>query len=133
MTLPAWSPMGHTCRLPVVFPTVMAASYFFQIAYAGFSLAILHTNDVHAEFEQFNDHALPCTKRDIVNNECYGGIARRMTAVKETRKSDENVLLLDAGDAFRGTTWFDVYEGNATAYFMNYLSYDAMVSMVIYY
>lgn len=42
-----------------------------------------------------------------------------------------NVLLLDAGDQFQGTVWFNYYKGAEAAYFMNKLGYNAMVIVVI--
>lgn len=99
---------------------------------SGSKLTILHTNDVHSEFEQFNEFGLPCTKDDLTNSQCFGGIARRFSAVREARENNENVLFVDAGDAFQGTAWFDLYQGNATAHFMNYLGYDAMVRYVYF-
>lgn len=37
---------------------------------------------------------------------CYGGWARRATAVKQYRLNNKNVLLLDAGDQSQGTPWY---------------------------
>ena len=68
------------------------------------------------------------SRDNLANGECYGGLARRVTKIQEIRNSTENVLLLDAGHQFQGSMWFYVYKGEATANFMNKLSYDAMVS-----
>ncbi|XP_072036304.1 snake venom 5'-nucleotidase-like [Amphiura filiformis] len=89
-------------------------------------LTLLHTNDVHTRFEQTDLYGNECTKELEENGQCYGGVARRMTKIKEIRNSVDNVLLFDAGDAFQGTIWFYVYRGVATAHFMNLLEYDAM-------
>ncbi|KAL4216528.1 5'-nucleotidase [Mactra antiquata] len=89
-------------------------------------LTILHTNDVHARFEQFNNYGSDCRQWNIDQNKCFGGVARRATKIKEIRSSHDNVLLLDAGDQFAGTMFFSVYRGNATAFFMSQLGYDAM-------
>lgn len=56
-----------------------------------------------------------------------GGVARRKTKIDEIRKEKENVLLLDAGDQFQGTVWFNIYKGLEAAHFMNLLKYDAQV------
>ena len=64
---------------------------------------------------------------DSAANRCYGGVARRQTVIKRIRKTHPNVLLLDAGDQFQGTVWFTIYEGSASSFFMNQLSYDVMV------
>ncbi|ANS73778.1 bifunctional metallophosphatase/5'-nucleotidase [Paenibacillus yonginensis] len=69
----------------------------------GFEFRILHTNDTHAHLDN---------------------IARRVTAINEART--DNTLLLDAGDVFSGTLYFNQYNGLADLYFMNKLGYDAM-------
>ena len=86
-----------------------------------FNLTILHTNDVHARFEETDALGGPCTSN------CFGGVARRQTIVKEIRQSHRNVLFLDGGDQFQGTLWFTYYRGNATKFFMQKLGYDIMV------
>ncbi|MBN3301751.1 5NTD nucleotidase, partial [Amia calva] len=88
---------------------------------AGFELTLLHTNDVHARVEQTSRDSGKCSSGD-----CYAGVARRFTKVAELRRSEPNVLLLDAGDQFQGTVWFNYYKGAEAAYFMNKLKYDAM-------
>ncbi|XP_056419231.1 5'-nucleotidase [Hyla sarda] len=89
---------------------------------ASFQITILHTNDVHARVEQTNRDSGKCGNPA----DCYGGVARRLTKIKEIRASHQNVLLLDGGDQFQGTIWFNVYKGDEAAYFMNHLKYDAM-------
>lgn len=49
-----------------------------------------------------------------------------MTKITEIRKAKTNTLLLDAGDQFQGTVWFNIYEGQEAAHFMNMLGYDAL-------
>ncbi|CAB1342768.1 unnamed protein product [Coregonus sp. 'balchen'] len=58
---------------------------------------------------------------------CFSGVARRFTKIQEIRSREKNVMLLDAGDQFQGTVWFNVYKGAEAAHFMNRLGYDAMV------
>eukprot|EP00794_Sanderia_malayensis_P002836 gene2836-3279_t len=91
-----------------------------------FELTILHTNDVHARIQETNVYGGRCSTADSTAKKCFGGVARRQTVIKQIRKRDQNVLLLDAGDQFQGTVWFTVYQGKATADFMNMLGYDAM-------
>ena len=96
---------------------------------ACFDLTILHTNDVHARIEETNKYGGPCTPADSLAKNCFGGVARRQTAIKNIRQTHGNVLLLDAGDQFQGTVWFNYYRGLATAFFMNKLGYNVMVSL----
>ncbi|XP_071831452.1 snake venom 5'-nucleotidase-like isoform X2 [Apostichopus japonicus] len=91
-----------------------------------FDLRIMHTNDVHARFEQFNKYGSTCSEEDATEDNCFGGVARRVTKINEIRSSYENTLLLDGGDQFQGTQWFYYYQGRAAAYFMNQMSYTAM-------
>ncbi|MEA5485759.1 MULTISPECIES: bifunctional metallophosphatase/5'-nucleotidase [Pseudanabaena] len=83
-----------------------------------FSLRILHTNDHHAHLEpaKYGDRLL-------------GGIARRRTLIDqiraENKANQEPLLLLDAGDIFQGTLYFNQYLGQADLDFYNALNYDA--------
>ena len=94
---------------------------------ADFNVTILHTNDVHARVEQTNKYGGKCKVKDVASNKCFGGVARRKTAIDQIRRRDQNVLLLDGGDQFQGTMWFNVYKGKEARIFMNDLRYDAMV------
>ncbi|KAJ8366529.1 hypothetical protein AAFF_G00350830, partial [Aldrovandia affinis] len=87
----------------------------------GLELSLLHTNDVHARVEETGVDSGRCAE-----GECFAGVARRFTKIREIRSSEKNVLLLDAGDQFQGTVWFNHYKGAETAHFMNKLGYDAM-------
>eukprot|EP00062_Callorhinchus_milii_P009720 gi/632953828/ref/XP_007892636.1/ PREDICTED: 5'-nucleotidase [Callorhinchus milii] len=49
-----------------------------------------------------------------------------MTQIREVRAKEPNVLLLDAGDQFQGTIWFNYHKGAEAAHFMNRLGYQAM-------
>ncbi|XP_029966376.1 5'-nucleotidase [Salarias fasciatus] len=89
---------------------------------ATWDLVLLHTNDVHARVEETSVHSGKCG-----GGGCYAGVARRATMIRKIRASGGNVLLLDAGDQFQGTVWFNYYKGAEAAHFMNELRYDAMV------
>ena len=97
-----------------------------------FKLTILHTNDVHARVEQGSKYAARCSASDASENKCYGGAARRKTEVDRIRRENQNVLLLDGGDQFQGTTWFVVYTGLEAAHFMKRIGYDAMVYLITF-
>ncbi|XP_033503895.1 snake venom 5'-nucleotidase [Epinephelus lanceolatus] len=88
---------------------------------AAWDLVLLHTNDVHARVEETSKHSGKCG-----GSGCFAGVARRATVIKGIRSSESNVLLLDAGDQFQGTVWFNYYKGAEAAHFMNKLRYDAM-------
>lgn len=80
-------------------------------------LTILHTNDVHSHIEPFpaNDPKYPN----------LGGAARRASVIQQIRNEEKNVLLLDAGDIFQGTPYFNLYGGELDFKLMSLMQYDA--------
>jgi 5'-nucleotidase len=79
-------------------------------------ITILHTNDVHSHIEAFG----PNDGR----NANKGGVARRAALVESLRKNNPNTLLLDAGDIFQGTPYFNFYGGELEFKLMSMLKYD---------
>lgn len=96
------------------------------LAGGDFHLTILHTNDIHAHLAAFDEWGAFCSKDKDAAGKCQGGAARLATAVARERARGGNALLLDAGDQFQGTLFFTRYKGEANAFFMNSLAYDAM-------
>ncbi len=80
-------------------------------------ITILHTNDVHS-------HIDPIGPNDP-RNANKGGIARRAKLIEAFRKENPNTLLLDAGDIFQGTPYFNYYGGELEFKLMSMLKYDA--------
>lgn len=80
-------------------------------------LTILHTNDVHSRIEPF--------PMDGSRNQGLGGVARRAALIKRIRAEEQNVLLLDAGDIFQGTPYFNLYGGEVEMKLMTAMGYDA--------
>ncbi|XP_035217961.1 snake venom 5'-nucleotidase-like [Stegodyphus dumicola] len=91
-----------------------------------FNLTILHNNDVHSHFVEFNTNAGRCTEKLATEKECYGGFARQVTMVKKVRANEENVLLLNAGDFYQGTVWYTLHRWRVVADLVNQLNLDAM-------
>lgn len=86
-----------------------------------------HTSpDIHTHLDQFNKGGTDCRQKDIDANSCFGGAARIQYMVSKFRSEKDDVVLLDAGDQFQGTLFFNVYGGEKTAEIMNQLKYDAM-------
>lgn len=85
-----------------------------------YTLRILHTNDHHARIE-------PVTGGTPVAP-VHGGVSRRKRLIDDIRKEkgSRNLLVLDAGDVFQGTLWFNQYNGMADLEFYNVMKYDAM-------
>lgn len=80
-------------------------------------LTILHTNDVHSHIDPF-----PITDP---RNPNMGGVARRAALIENIRLENPNVLLLDAGDIFQGTPYFNYYGGEIEFKLMSMMKYDA--------
>ncbi|WP_114571712.1 5'-nucleotidase C-terminal domain-containing protein [Exiguobacterium flavidum] len=70
-----------------------------------FSMNIIHTNDTHANLDS---------------------APNRMTAIKEYREANPGALLIDAGDVFSGTLYFNKFKGQADLAMMNLMEYDMM-------
>lgn len=91
-----------------------------QLAWAAedtVNLTILHTNDVHSRIEPF--------PMDGSRNQGLGGVARRAGLIKKIRQEQSNVLLLDAGDIFQGTPYFNMFGGELEFKLMSDMGYDA--------
>ncbi len=80
-------------------------------------VTILHTNDTHSRIDPFplSDPKFPG----------MGGVARRMALVNKIRSEEKNVLLLDSGDIFQGTPYFNFYGGELEMKLMTLMGYDA--------
>ncbi len=80
-------------------------------------ITILHTNDTHSHIDAFSK-----------NHSRYGGMGgvnRRKLVVDKIRSEEKHVLLLDAGDIFQGTPYFNLYGGELELKVMSALKYDA--------
>jgi 5'-nucleotidase len=80
------------------------------------TVTLLHTNDTHANIQ-------PCMS--TCSNQNLGGVARRYTAIQQVKAEGGNVLLVDAGDYFQGTLFFNYWQGQEASHFMNALGYQA--------
>ena len=79
-------------------------------------LTILHTNDVHSYIDPF--------PADHPRNANMGGVSRRAAIIENIRKENPNLLLLDAGDIFQGTPYFNYYGGELELKLMSMMKYD---------
>jgi len=80
-------------------------------------LTILHTNDTHSRMEPF--------PMDGGRNQGLGGVEARAAIIRQVREAEEQVLLLDAGDIFQGTPYFNVFKGEPEIRAMSAMQYDA--------
>ena len=80
-------------------------------------ITILHTNDMHSHIDPFSK-----------NDKRYagmGGMRKLGGVIHQIRTQEKNVLLLDSGDIFQGTPYFNKYKGEVELKIMSKLGYDA--------
>jgi len=81
------------------------------------TISFLHTNDLHCHIEPFianSSNAAP-----------EGGLGRISALVRKIRAENANTLLLDAGDMFQGTPYYNYYKGELILKLMTEMGYDA--------
>lgn len=81
------------------------------------SITIIHTNDIHSRIEPFPN--------DGGRNANQGGMTKLASLVNKVRSDSDNVLLLDSGDFFQGTPYFNLYRGELELKLMSQMGYDA--------
>ncbi|TDK39391.1 LysM peptidoglycan-binding domain-containing protein [Rhizobium deserti] len=120
--------MMKTLRLGLLAASAMALSS--GVAFADFELNILHINDFHSRIESINKTDSTCSPEEEGKNECFGGAARLLTAINQTRdglkSQNKNVLLLNGGDNFQGSLFYTTYKGATEAEVLNAMKFDAM-------
>ncbi|MTI67151.1 MAG: LysM peptidoglycan-binding domain-containing protein [Firmicutes bacterium] len=77
-------------------------------------ITIVHTNDTHARVKEGKYDGM--------------GFAKLATKINDLRKTNPNMLVLDAGDAFHGQTIASLVEGESIVEIMNTIGYDAMAA-----
>ena len=80
-------------------------------------ITILHTNDVHSRIDPF--------PMDGSRNAGKGGAAKRASIIDKVRSEEEHVILLDSGDIFQGTPYFNYFGGELEIQLMKMMKYDA--------
>lgn len=79
-------------------------------------LTILHTNDMHSRIEPF-----PADDKKFAGK---GGMSQRAAIIQKIRSEVEHVLLLDSGDIFQGTPYFNFFGGETEFKLMSAMGYD---------
>ena len=80
-------------------------------------LTILHTNDMHSRIDSF--------PMDGGRNQGQGGVAKRSALINKIRQEGNHVILLDSGDIFQGTPYFNFFGGEVEFKSMSHMGYDA--------
>ncbi|MFY7667045.1 bifunctional metallophosphatase/5'-nucleotidase [Flavobacterium sp.] len=95
---------------------LLQPTFAFSAASKAKKLVILHTNDVHSHIDPF--------PKEDAKYSGQGGIARRAAVIEQVRRENEQVLLLDSGDIFQGTPYFNFFGGELEFKLMSMLGYD---------
>lgn len=98
--------------LAVLSPKVNASLYASDFL----TLDVLHTNDMHSRIDPF--------PMDGSRNAGLGGVGRRAALIEKIREKAEHVLLVDSGDIFQGTPYFNQFNGQVEMEVMNAMGYD---------
>jgi 5'-nucleotidase len=80
-------------------------------------ITILHTNDTHSRIDPF--------PRDAGKLAGKGGVAARSAFINRIRSEEKHLILLDSGDIWQGTPYFNAYEGRLEFKLMSQMRYDA--------
>ena len=80
-------------------------------------ITILHTNDVHSHIDPF--------KANHSRYPNFGGAVKRATYINSVRNENPNLLILDAGDMFQGTPYFNYFGGELEFKLMSMMQYSA--------
>jgi 5'-nucleotidase len=80
-------------------------------------LTVMNTNDIHCHIDPF-----PANHAEFPGK---GGLTRIASMVSQARKENPNLLLLDAGDMFQGTPYFNYFKGDLILEVMSKIGYDA--------
>ena len=112
---------GAALAVPDTFSKLLRANTaihepLLEVAAGETLITILHTNDTHSQIDPIDQ-----------NDRQYGGkggVARRATLVKRIRKENPNTLMIDAGDVFQGTPYFNFFKGEVEYKSMSLIGYD---------
>lgn len=105
-------------RTGVVAAAALVSPSLISMKKQPIKLVILHTNDTHSNIDPFpKNHSKFPDK---------GGVSRRAKLVGMIREQEDHVLLLDAGDVFQGTPYFNKFKGVLEMKVMQEMRYDAM-------
>ncbi len=108
---------GGSLALALTPSLALAENLAPDLAATDRKLTILHTNDQHSRIEPFDG--------SYTKNPNQGGFARRASLVQKIRSEEKNVLLLDSGDTFQGTPYFNFFGGEVEFRLMSMMGYDA--------
>jgi len=80
------------------------------------TVSVLHTNDTHSRILPFPKNSGKYSGK--------GGIPRRAALVRGLKKENPDTILVDAGDVFQGTPYFNFFKGKLDYRLMSHVGYD---------
>merc|ERR1712223_2162191 len=117
----------YTFLLLLLLDSSLSASLRDNDELASLSINILHMNDIHSHFDQVNVNTGRCHTEQAEVNNCFGGMARMFTAIRQLQEREpDRTLTLNAGDYFQGTMWFNELGYEPIVKFSNPLNWTAM-------
>jgi 5'-nucleotidase / UDP-sugar diphosphatase len=116
--------MRHLFTLLVTMLILLLAGCSAGHAHRPLSVEIIHVNDVHSHLDE---EPLDLTLGGKATRVKSGGYPRIAAMAKTYAAQNENVLLLNAGDALQGTLYYTLFGGDADAALMNTVAWDAFV------
>jgi 5'-nucleotidase len=90
---------------------------FYDESFIRKKITILHTNDVHSHIDSFPS--------DDPLNPNGGGVIARANIINKIKKDNPNTLVLDAGDIFQGTPYYNYFGGEIELKLMSKMGYNA--------
>lgn len=96
------------------------------LAPGDFALTLLFTGNLQSRLEPVRSDGSPCTVEEMRGPACFGGIARLAGAIAAERARTPNVLVVDAGNAFTGSSFWDRYQYRALSRVFTRINIDAM-------
>ncbi len=92
---------------------------------AGFSLTVMHTNDMHSAYGGTNASGMFCYAPLCEGGR--GGSVRMQQASRAVRQDRPDAIFLDAGDVFQGTLYWASHKETMPAALLDAMEYQAII------
>ena len=112
-----WFPYLRSSLFPLMMLLILTCGSLDARASSERTLTLLFTNDTHNRLEPYEHVEL---------KQRVGGIVRRQRYFEQVRSQNPNTLILDAGDVFQGTPYYNFYLGEPDIRAMSLMGYHAM-------
>lgn len=113
----------------ILLTVLINATFLLCLVRAKTKITILHVNDMHARFEETNENSGKCTPFEDKYGFCFGGFPRLSSALKMFKKQAESegriVLVLNGGDIFQGSLYYNFFKGEVCSKLVPFLNFDA--------